>query len=119
MSREIKFRAWDGVQMWHFDFETLIAEGFHGGNVDLSKEEVMQYTGLKDKSGAEIYEGDLLSVSHPRSKFNGDICKIEYSYNSFSMCSVDFEDETSETICLYMYIEVIGNIYENPELVKV
>lgn len=78
---------------------------------------VGQYTGLKDKNGLEIYEGDLLQ--HP----NGTIAKIQYSdylsafvavYVQNGDTEMDFLDKEIVNEC-----EIVGNIYKNPELLVV
>lgn len=75
---------------------------------------VMQYTGLKDKNGKEIYEGDIL-------EFSGNvvalgIVKYNENFATFQACNGNsgwlFGNESGTNI------EIIGNIYENPELVK-
>jgi uncharacterized phage protein (TIGR01671 family) len=125
--REIKFRAWDkerGVMLstdtdnwsvgkteWYENEELMMLSGIE----DMAKMEqyvLMQYTGLKDKNGKEIFEGDIVQDE------NGMDAKVYFAEGvaQFRLCfyNIDhFED---------MYdmesTEVIGNIYENPELLK-
>lgn len=69
-----------------------------------------QYTGLHDKNGKEIYEGDIVRT------FKGDICIVEYSYNGFGLKVID-ESKCYGWVDFIDYkIEIIGNIYDNPEL---
>jgi len=110
--REIKFRAWDkkhdiihtGVSVFNFqDFkESILIE-----NSDI---ELMQFTGLHDKNGKEIYEGDI--VSFPKN--DGTIPKLSIIYNNRFAC-FQFKEQNAP-IGLSMSYEVIGNIYESPEL---
>jgi len=86
---------------------------------------LMQYTGLKDKNGKEIYEGDVLS-------YFGDVCKngepklgeLEFRINEYEVgwvCTFPLGEGAGWTPNLYReqeQIEVIGNIYENPQLLK-
>jgi uncharacterized phage protein (TIGR01671 family) len=69
--REIKFRAWDGRKM---NYNPFISDGSDGGEtssvyinvaIACNDEELMQYTGLKDKNGKEIYEGDIIRFRQP------------------------------------------------------
>jgi len=107
--REIKFRAWDDRDnsMWKFDLlETrtlgdIIALGF-----------VMQYTGLKDKDGKEIYEGDIVE-----SNWNNAIEEIKDIRSVDWLLSDGFLAGQENDGCL-MGARVIGNIYENPELIE-
>lgn len=137
MKREIKFRAWDldfkKMLMVHeatFVNGTMI--GVKGVNWD-SKVIVMQSTGLHDKNGKEIYEGDVLESTE-----TGRIYRILYleSWTRFAQyelvetigqrdedgsilrsngISEDFSDDCLSNPEFY---EVIGNIYKNPELLK-
>jgi uncharacterized phage protein (TIGR01671 family) len=76
---------------------------------------IMQYTGLKDKNGKEIYEGDIVNWGK---KINGDVY-----YSSGRYWVRDFyqayQDEVSDAFGEGLAtLEVVGNIYENPELLK-
>jgi len=116
MNREIKFRAWRENKM-HYNITTAHYEhnamsGSGGDLWDFAEwmkwSKVMQYTGLKDKYGVEIYEGDILKHNHKvqqvesKLDWNCGCCGFVYGYN--------IEDPND--------IEVIGNIFENPELLK-
>ena len=122
--REIKFRAWDTVSNEMFyDFVVsssgVVMVDTDGGCVETDSQVLMQHTGLKDKKGKEIYEGDIVShegtVSVPNSRFG-------QKYNE--TIEVKFEAERGGFIPLiYPFtssedIEVIGNIYQNKELLK-
>jgi hypothetical protein len=108
MKRVIKFRVWHEGEMvedivlgkqypflWD-DWEGAIAKGL-----------VMQYTGLKDIKGKEIYEGDILKYR------NGRLSNpIEFP-KDYMWLSARIEEDTPA-----MAVEVIGNLYENPDLLK-
>ena len=85
---------------------------------------LMQYTGLKDKNGVEIYEGDVLTLKYPRDRRYTVTAKVIRG-SQISAMTLKFEDEfTTEEIPLYKIsaehnLEVLGNIYENPELLEV
>lgn len=145
--RDIKFRAWDkafrkmfkvisvGYEgketlAWRFPFEDERV-GWSSAGWEVGKEcDLMQYTGLKDKNGKEIYEGDVLTSHEYPFQDDG-----VYNYHGV----VEWADEAaafvitkrvvnpkrrgiSDGIAEYMEemdsFEVIGNIYENAELVK-
>jgi uncharacterized phage protein (TIGR01671 family) len=72
--------------------------------------ELMQYTGLKDKNGKEIYEGDLLS----NSEFIGQIVWDIGGFDWVKSNGVEYFIGNLKTTD----IEVVGNIYENPDLLK-
>ena len=116
--REIKFRAWIHDEnnisegwMSYKAYPMLENEIYIDGDVcDIDEcVELMQYTGLKDKNGKEIYEGDICDCYGL-----GDRCKIEYLYSSFYV-----QSEIGGTILSTVRsVEVVGNIYESPELAK-
>ncbi len=117
--RTIKFRAWDkaGKQMIELKGILLLDVLEIDGTVwTKDKVEIMQFTGLKDKNGKEIYEGDI--VTRVESKFE---IKWNEEYGAFSLYRLDLEDDgyfrhmqffESET-----ELEVIGNIYEDCKLI--
>ena len=126
--RDIKFRAWDKQTKRLFQVQTL---QFYGANntvdacwtngVDFDGEstlgepelnnlhnlELMQYTGLKDKNGVEIYEGDIVKLNIPTYKTFTKV--IHTLYDAFVLESnVESND----------YIEILGNIHNNPDILE-
>lgn len=124
--REIKFRAWDKgaysnkmIYDIQNEFEERINLGMDSFGHYLNKDsfEVMQYTGLKDCKGKEIYEGDILQVDK---KYSGDFQPIITVFHNGCFKGQAYHKLT-EPFILNTPIttsEVIGNIYENPELLK-
>lgn len=125
--REIKFRAWDTVGkqwLWITGFETAetsVSDGytldglFHDGDY-VGKEGIilMQYTGLKDRNGREIYEGDILrddEMGLNVVRWEDGSFWLEMFYEGGQSLMEHLSDYNE--VC-----EVIGNIYENPELLE-
>ena len=115
MSREIKFRAWDKVEdimiyvdeiIWHIKY--LSGTHKRGGTTGKFKDYIlMQYTGLKDKNGKEIYEGDIL-------EWHEDIKEIvDFYEGSFYVGKRIFGVDVWSGD-----FEIIGNIYENKDLLE-
>lgn len=118
--REIKFRAWDKLNKEMFNVESI---NFQERRVyrdvvsyrDFNDIELMQYIGLEDKNGKEIYEGDIVFES-----FGENYYKIIFENGSFrAEFKGDFEEYSLDLIDVVAQgCEVVGNIYENHELIR-
>lgn len=121
--REIKFRVWHkgkkiisevfGIDILHKEIF------FSNGDIDYCEIsdfkyiELMEYTGLKDKNNKEIYEGDIVTLHNGKYKviFNSKEARFVLRDDEFEM-NIPFTNNNNKRM------EVVGNIYENPELIK-
>lgn len=118
--REIKFRAWDKINKDMFNVESI---NFQERRVykdvvsyrNFEDIDLMQYTGLKDKNNKEIYEGDILSDGNIKKPY-----KVVFENGSFKAeFEGDFDEYSFDLIDVVAQgCEVIGNIYENLELME-
>jgi uncharacterized phage protein (TIGR01671 family) len=118
--REIKFRAWNTEKHYMVDWD--VVKTWHFYIVELPQWVFMQYTGLLDKTGKEIWEGDVVSICGHKSP---DMCgvikwgycgfEIVWSKNNIRRKQLELDREPIFHNC-NISLEVIGNIYENPEL---
>ena len=117
--RQLKFKFWDKSKN-EFVKNLMIKESGGVASSNPENYDILQFTGLLDKQGVEIYEGDIVKIGLNRSRFKDDIATIKYkkNYAAFRICSVDFECEDSESFPIQYRIEVIGNIHENADLLK-
>lgn len=85
--------------------------------VEVDEKSLGQYTGIKDETGREIYEGDIVCIEmHTGVSFVGT---VSFDKSAFIITDEDGVDEfLHEYLEDYDYITVLGNIYENPELLE-
>lgn len=144
MNREIKFRAWDGKKMLfsqNSDFY-LMPNGIQvpssTGHEFYDKNfPVMQFTGLHDKNGKEIYEGDIVKGYRPACKFlreknwvgiiefakvrSAFVVRVKHldgidTFDNIISCDSDYQVD-AETLTDHQY-QIIGNIYEHENLLN-
>ena len=135
MNREIKFRAWDVesnemtlpndilevlVSMKNEVYAMVKGRNETLGGINRDNTILMQYTGLKDNNGTEIYEGDILSTDLDRPYLIVEFRNGAFMYQCHDNGKdyYDFMATTGENSNFTKYHEVIGNIFENPELLE-
>lgn len=132
MNREIKFRAWNKVKnIMVYDNEDDTYgdwEGCCDSNVGMintilnsqyyKEYEFMQYTGLHDKNGKEIYEGDIVYCQTKYGKAKAIIKFIDGKFVAYWNSALTHPENGHHIACyeINKRFEVIGNIYDNPEL---
>lgn len=147
MNREIKFRAWHiaeekmcAVELINFEkgaflsdvipnpdqlveigdktFKVIAPE--RGRLCDFAEIHLMQYMGIEDKNGVKIFDGDLVMLEHYKSSDLFDYEKpfiVTYEYGQVNFKQRSYNNFIGSFVGK-LKIEVIGNLYENPELIK-
>jgi len=127
MSREIKFRAWLKEDKKMVNVETIdftdksiqylekneFINAYLLRRVSFDDVELMQYTGLKDKNGKKIYEGDIVVLNNIE---NDNMCIVRYEHSSYRLEGWSLRENLSNVED--SFLEVIGNIYENKNLLE-
>ena len=131
--REIKFRAWDTLNkrmlpVVNIKFRLYYREQLNGpvdevtvdgdGWNDLIEWELMQFTGLFDKNGKAIFEGDIVKWNSWKDKRDTGWEKGQIVWHQKELGFRIRENYIDYSPAIYEHIEVIGSIYENPELLK-
>ena len=129
--RDIKFRCWDTenkemLEVQELDYEDsyngqpMIRTTMYSDYFDTEDMILMQYVGLKDKNEKEIYEGDIVKFrfKDDREEFPDLIGYIEYQTTFTAFRIMSNQGSFKIDITEIKFIEVIGNIYENPELLE-
>ena len=148
--RPIKFRAWDSESEtmiysdknnddYWWEIEPILKVGFVSGTTGGNQfeppepvveyiENIMQFTGLLDKDGKEIYEGDVVQWDDDSKGLYWRICQVIWNKSRFELHGYSFKSKTPNdrrsvnfTFGQFIYekdgiLEIIGNVYENPEL---
>jgi uncharacterized phage protein (TIGR01671 family) len=132
--REIKFKAWD-IDLQKMIFNVLdLKPNIYVNNIFFINHPNLiwlQYTGLKDKHGKEIYEGDIVKMDDNPEQFKGtefhdkeDVSHHKIIWDNDRAMFTDFRLEDGDSLAGFLdgdisFVydgEIIGNIYENPEL---
>jgi uncharacterized phage protein (TIGR01671 family) len=122
MNRPIKFRVWDKRETKGMHTQNMLYDAqlhdFWEDFVDYPGYELMQYTGLTDKNGKEIYEGDII-IDTQKQKYE-IIFDENHARYDLKVCGENKLSQTSYFTQIYekKHIEVIGNIFENQELLN-
>lgn len=118
--RELKYRVYDKTEKCYSDKAFSIDqlglcyvkdEDGYGEEIDEERYIVEQYTGLKDKNGKEIYEGDIVSVRNKNRKNEYDIGVVEFGKAAFRCPFLLGKYHSGQ-------VEVIGNVHQNADLLE-
>lgn len=131
--REIKFRGITGTtegKKWVYGYlykiKSFFSEDYqyfikneHLQETRVDEDTIGQYTGLKDKNGKEIYEGDIIRFKD-RITNKEDVFTVKYSEEraSFVLNNKVYDEMTINARDKILLVEVIGNIYDDPELLE-
>ena len=118
--RKVKFRGRDFAGLWHIgdlihnDDDLLIRNGCLSTYIE--NETAGQFTGITDKNGTEIYEGDIIIEKLRRARKDGE--RLVICFDDFEWQGKNANGATTSLSLLFEYhtVEVIGNMYDNVEL---
>lgn len=117
--REIKFRAWDKTDKESKRRMIYIDDL---GNVGMFSNqyyyELMQFTGIKDSKGREIYEGDIIRVPGNLIIYGTHNASVEWSVSDLGWCTSSGLKITNHSPDSIPTLEIIGNVHEHPELLE-
>lgn len=132
--REIKFRVWHKKDKVMVDVASInfwpngvlsVLEDFDDAEPQFADSyELMEYTGLKDKNGKDIFEGDIVRYTawhdgKPAGAIQGEVVYSgDLGMVSFDI-RLDHDGEIDRAVLPAMGVEIIGNAFENPELLEV
>ena len=133
--REILFRGKDIAGNWHYGVPLVFTEDYvcitapHTYNKAVSPETIGQYTGLTDKNGKKIFEGDIVKITDSivdfettaYIAFGNPNCQYNWGWQLVPLQKKPFAVEILHWVEMEetgAFIEVIGNIHDNPELLK-
>lgn len=127
--REIKFRAWDKNKNeirevtsinWYDEYIWVDETPMSGDKLPIESTPLMQYTGLKDKNGKEIYEGDIVTHNiYTKQSGRNEQSKPKIVFWDKEKCGFETNERESYSAGMfYSEYTVIGNIHQNPELLK-